>query len=135
MEEKIKLTFLRVFDYPISKYLTDKRIFACNGCYGLFTQIKSGSWTNFWCTFSAWFFHKNVLYSILYQRSKFQYHNSFPSQYIQQNVLLSSYLDSWDLINFKIYVGSTSKAMADREKKRRRWKYKNLNISRRKSAF
>ena len=37
--------------------------------------------------------------------------------------------------NFKIYRGSSSKAMADREKKRRRWKYKNLKISRTKRAF
>ena len=36
----------------------------------------------------------------------------------------------FNVINFKIYLGSTSKAMADREKKRGRWKYKNLNISR-----
>ena len=32
------------------------------------------------------------------------------------------------VINFKIYLGSSSKAMVDREKKRRRWKYENLNI-------
>ena len=55
---------------------------------------------------------------------------------IKQNVLLSSYIDSInDIINFKIYFGSSSKAMADREKKRGRWKYKNLNISRMKRAF
>ena len=29
-------------------------------------------------------------------------------------------------MNFKIYLGSSSKAMADREKKRGRWKYKYL---------
>ena len=39
-------------------------------------------------------------------------------------------------MNFKIYLGSTSRAMADRQKiKRERWKYKNLNISRTKRAF
>ena len=37
--------------------------------------------------------------------------------------------------NYKIYVESTSKAMADREKKRGRQEYKNLNISRMKRAF
>ena len=37
--------------------------------------------------------------------------------------------------NFKIYLESTSEAMADREKKRGRRKYKNLNISRTKKAF
>ena len=40
-----------------------------------------------------------------------------------------------DVINFKIYLGSSSQAMADREKKRGKWKYKNLNISRTKKAF
>ena len=35
----------------------------------------------------------------------------------QHNVLLSSYLDSWDVINFKIFLESTSKATTDREKK------------------
>ena len=38
-------------------------------------------------------------------------------------------------INFKIYLGSTSKAITDREKNRGRWKYKNLNISGMKRAF
>ena len=34
-----------------------------------------------------------------------------------------------------IYLGATSKAMADREKKGGRQKYKNLNILRTKRAF
>ena len=62
---------------------------------------------------------------------KFQCHTFFPSQDIKPDVLLSSYLD----INFKIYLVSSSKAMADGEKKKGRWKYKNLNISRTKRAF
>ena len=41
----------------------------------------------------------------------------------------------YDIINFKIYLGSSSKAMADREKKRGGWKHKKLNISRIKTAF
>ena len=40
-----------------------------------------------------------------------------------------------DVMNFKIYLRSTSKAMADREKKRGTQKYKNLNVSRTKRAF
>ena len=40
-----------------------------------------------------------------------------------------------DFMNFKIYLQSTSKAMADWGKKRGRRKYKNLNISRVKRAF
>ena len=71
-----------------------KEFLACNGCFGLFTKIKKGSGTSFWCTFSAWFFHKNVPYLILYQWPKFQCHTFFPSQDIKQNVLLSSYLNS-----------------------------------------
>ena len=39
------------------------------------------------------------------------------------------------MIKFKIYLGSTSKAMADRGKKMRRRKCKHLNISRIKLAF
>ena len=41
-------------------------------------------------------------------------------------MLLSSYLDNWDAINFKIFPGSTSKAVADREKKRERPKIQKL---------
>ena len=41
----------------------------------------------------------------------------FTSHDIKQNVLLSSYLDNWDVINFKICLQSSSKAMADREQK------------------
>ena len=40
-----------------------------------------------------------------------------------------------DVINFEIYLQTTSKHMADREKKRGRRKYKNLNMSRKKRAF
>ena len=80
-------------------------------------------------------FHKNVPYLILYQCTKFQCHNLLLSQDIKQNVLLNSYLDIDDIINLKISVESTPKAMANKEKKRGRRKYKNLNISRRKRVF
>ena len=111
-----------------------KEFLAYNGCFVLFTKIKKKCWTSFSCTFSAWFFHKNVLYLILFQRTKFQCHNLFPSLNTKQDVLLSSYLDSWDVTNFKIYLRTTSKAMAGREKKGGRRKYKNLNILRTKRA-
>ena len=42
--------------------------------------------------------------------TKFQCHTSFLSEDIKQNVLLSSYLGIDDIINFKIYLGSASKA-------------------------
>ena len=112
-----------------------KEFLACNGCFGLFSKITKGSGASFWCTFSAWFFHKNVPYLILYQWTKFQCHNLLLSQDIKQNVLLNSYLDIDDIINLKISVESTPKAMANKEKKRGRRKYKNLNISRRIRVF
>ena len=40
-----------------------------------------------------------------------------------------------DAINFNIYLRSASKAMADRDKKRGRKKWKKLNIFRTKRAF
>ena len=67
LERKIKLSFLKLFDNSLSKYLICKRILACNDCFGLFNKIKMGSGINFWCIFSAWFFHTNVPYLILYQ--------------------------------------------------------------------
>ena len=69
----------------------------------------------FWVIY-AWFSNKNVPYLILYQWTKFQYHTFVPSQDIKQSVLLSSYLYSY-IINFKIYLRSTSKAMAEKERK------------------
>ena len=57
----------------------------------------------------------------------------FPSQDMNQNLLLKSKCD--DVINFKICLQTTSKAMADREKKRGKQKYRNLNISKTKRAF
>ena len=94
-ERKNKVNFLKSFDNFLSTCLILKRILARNGCFGLFTKIKKWSGTIFWCTFFAWFFHKNILYLIIYQWSKFQCHNVFSSQNIKPNLLLSSYLDSW----------------------------------------
>ena len=59
----------------------------------------------------------------------------FPSQDVKHNVLLSSHLDLWNVINLKIYRGSSSKAMADREKKRRRWKYKKFEYLKNEKTF
>ena len=71
---------------------------------------------SFWYTFSAWFFHKNVLCLILYQWTVSISHLIF-SQDIKQNVLLSLIQTVGDVINFNIFLESTSKAMADREKR------------------
>ena len=62
---------------------------------------------------------------------KVECHTFSPSQDIKQNGLLSFYLAADDVINV-IY---RSKAIAHREKKRERWKYKNLIISITKRAF
>ena len=40
-----------------------------------------------------------------------------------------------DVMNFKIYLQSSSKAMADRQNKSEEKKYKNLNIFRTRRAF
>ena len=74
---------------PFQNILFLQEFLACNGCFGLFTKIKKGSGTSFWCIFSAWFFHKNVPYLILYQWPKFQCHTFVHSQDIKQNVLVS----------------------------------------------
>ena len=57
----MKLPFLRIFDNSRSNI----SLLTCNGCFGLFTKIIKRSGTGFCCTFSAWFFHKNVIYLIL----------------------------------------------------------------------
>ena len=72
-----------------------KQFIACNGCFGLFTKIKKGSWTGFWGIISTWFSHKNYSFVMLYQLTKFQGHIFFPSRDIKQNLLLSSGLDKW----------------------------------------
>ena len=82
--------------------LLSKEFLACNGCFGLFNKIIKRFGTSFCCIFSAWFFCKNVLYLILPLWTKFQCCYFFRSQDIKQNVLSSSYLDNWGVINFKI---------------------------------
>ena len=74
-----------------------KEFVVWNGCFGIISKIKKGSSVRFWCTFPAWLFHKNVPYLILYQWTNFQCHTLFLSQDIKQNLLLSSYLDSWNI--------------------------------------
>ena len=80
---------------PFRNILFLHEFLASNGCFGLFTKIKKGSGTSFCCTISAWFYHKSVPYLKLYQWPGFQCHALFLSQDIKQNVLLSSYLNSW----------------------------------------
>ena len=88
MKEKIKLTFLRLFDDPISKYLFLKEFLACNGCFELFAKMKRGLGLAFAHIFLVIFSIKNVSYLLLYQLAKFQCHTFFSSQDIKQNKLL-----------------------------------------------
>ena len=70
-KEKIKLTLEIFFDNPLSKCLISYYfILWVSSIHLLFLAIYQnwkGSRTSFWCTFSAYFFHKNISYLILYQ--------------------------------------------------------------------
>ena len=66
--------------------LFSREFLAYNICFGLLTKIKKGSGTRSWCTSSAWFFHKDVPYLILYLWTKFQCHTFFPSKKNQDNI-------------------------------------------------
>ena len=103
--------------------------------FGYLPKLKRSLGLAFGAHFRHDFFHKNVSYLILYLWTKFQCHTFFPSQDMKQNVLLSFYLDIDDVINFKIYLRSSPKAMADREKKMGGQKNQNLDIPRTKRAF
>ena len=74
-----------------------KDFLACNGCFGLFSKTKKGSGTSFWCTFSAWFFHKNIPYLILYQWTKFHCHILFRQLMMSKIswIFLDSPLKQW----------------------------------------
>ena len=79
---------------PFQNVLFLKEVLACNGCFGLFIKINN---------------------LILYQQTKFQCYIYFPSQEsnkMRYYVLIQTVND---VINFKIYLGSISKALADRD--------------------
>ena len=61
---------------------------------GYFPKSKGSLGLAFGLHFLHDFSIKMFFYLILYQLAKFQCHNSFPSQDIKQNVLLSFYLAS-----------------------------------------
>ena len=69
----------------------------------------------------------------LYHLRKFQRHIFL--QDIKQNVLLSSYYTTDDVINFKTYLQSTSEKMIEGGGIRGSQKYQNLSISRTKRTF
>ena len=61
---------------------------------GYLAKLKRGLGPAFGAQFLHDFFHKNALYLIIYQWTKFQSYTLLFSQDIKQNVLLSSYSDS-----------------------------------------
>ena len=130
-ERKNKVNILRVFDNNLSKYL----ISCMRWHFWVIYQKRKGSGINFWCTFSAWIVRKNALYLILYQWTKFQYHNflsilRYQTKYVIK-FLLRQLMTSYTL---RFILDQALKQRLT-EKNRGRWKYKNLNISRRKWAF
>ena len=82
---------------------------------GYLAKLKRGLGLAFGVHFLHDFSTKKVSYIILYQWTKFPCHN----------VLIYTV---YGVINFKIFLGSTSKVMADREKKRKRQKFEYLEI-------
>ena len=75
MKENIKLNFLRLFDNPLSKYLISQTICFLQWLFWFIYQNEEGvSCTGIRCIISAWFFHKNVPYLILFHLTKFQCH-------------------------------------------------------------
>ena len=92
-----------------------KEFLTCNGCFRLFTKMKKGSGTSFWCTFSALFFCKNVpyLFDTLSIDKVLMSYLFFLLMILNEmfiRVLFRQLLG--DIINFKIYLWSSSKAMA-----------------------
>ena len=70
-ERKLNFYFLKLFDNLFQNIWFVKEYPAWDGCFGLFTKTKKGSGNSFWFIFSAWVFHTNAPYLILYQLKKF----------------------------------------------------------------
>ena len=83
----MNLDFLKIFDNPLSKYLT-KGFLEYIG-HKFDSILKLNTVLGLLCLNS-----KNFLYIMLYQLTKFQYLTFFTSQYIKQFVFLNSYLDT-----------------------------------------
>ena len=87
-----------LFDNSLLKYpLSLKNNFLHTiATLGYWPKLKSGLGLVFDVP-SAWFFHSCMIFSclLLYRLTKLQCHTFCPSQYIEQNVLLSFDLDNW----------------------------------------
>ena len=113
MQNKIKLTFSRFFDNCLSKYLFLKKVYWIGVKSSLdylsyLPKLRKGSRHSFCCAFAGYFL------------TEFQYKNFSPSLDVKQYVFLNFCLAIDAVINFKIYVRSFSRAMADRGKKKGR---------------
>ena len=75
--------------------LSSKELLACIRCFQLFTKIKKGSKTSFWCTFLHIFPIKLFLVFNTHQLTRFQYQLNLPSHNIKQYVSLNSSLFNW----------------------------------------
>ena len=71
-----------------------QKFISCISCFRLFTKIKKGNRTSFWGTFSAYYFHKNTPYLILYQLTQFSIRPTFLLK-ISNNMFLNSCLSNW----------------------------------------
>ena len=112
-----------------------KEFLACNCCFGLFSKIKKGSGASFWCTFSAWFFHKNVPYfNSLWMDKVLMSHLISFSRYQTKCVINFLIRQLMTSLTLRFFLGQPPKQWLT-EINRGRRKYKNLNISRTKRAF
>ena len=102
VEWKNIVTFLLIIFFQ--NILFSAEFVACSGCFMLFTKVKKESATSFFPTFSAWLFHKNVPYLIL-------------DLWTNDIYLWTLFMDD-DMINFKIYCQSSSKAKANTQNRR-----------------
>ena len=94
-----------------------KKIYCMQWLFWVFTRIKKDLGLAFGAYFQHDFSIEISLFNTQIKLSKFQCHIFFPSQDINQNALLSSHLETIrDAINFKIYLRSSSNAIANREK-------------------
>ena len=126
-ETKIQTNFLSFFDNPITKNFAFKSFLHTLAALSYLSKSKILG-----LAFGRYFLHTFPI-------KRFLLWYSINRQVSISDLSFSRYqrfkfLSIDDGISFKIYLQSSSQAMADNYKKRRRWKYKNLNILRRKKV-
>ena len=124
----MKLSFLRLFDNPLSKYFTFKIISCMQWLFWVIYQNYRG----LGLAFAAHFLHDfSIKMFFIWYSIYGQSFNVIPFFLLKMSNKMCYWVLIYiinDVINFKIYLRSTSKAMADREIKRGRWEYKNTKI-------